>query len=163
MTGFPLPGSFVLSILCQHSGYLLAVLLLILAQAAMSRCLSNLRHHWLPSLLTLAFSLLIWAFYARGKTPLPGRVTVESLRYGITNALRISAMLISGLVFPSTTRNEEIALGLIRLRLPYVTSFALSTALRLVPTFVSTALTVVQAQQGPRSGLACRRPPEEGS
>jgi len=144
---FMLLGSFILAILYQHPGYLVAVLLLILAQAAMSRCLSNLRRLWLLLLLILAFSVPIWAFYARGKTPLLGRVTVESLQYGIANALRIEAMLVSGLVFLSTTRNEELALGLIRLRLPYVMSFALSTALRLVPTFVSTALAVVQAQQ----------------
>ena len=95
----------------------------------MSRCLSNVSRLWLLSLLILAFSVLIWAFYARGKTPLLGRVTVESLQYGIANALRIEAILVSGLVFLSTTRNEELALGLIRLRMPYTVSFALSTAL----------------------------------
>jgi energy-coupling factor transport system permease protein len=98
-------------------------------------------------LLILAFSVLIWAFYVRGKTPLLRRVTVESLQYGIGNALCIEAMLVSGLVSLSTTRNEELALGLICLRLPYAMSFSLSTALRLVPTFVDTALAVVQAQK----------------
>ena len=139
--------SFILAILYQHPGYLLTVLLLILVQAAMSRCLSNLRRPWLLLLLILAFSALIRAFYARGKTPLLGRVTVESLQYGIANALRIEAMLVSGLVFLSTTRNEKLALGLIRLWMPYAVSFALSTALRLVPTFVDTTLAVVQAQK----------------
>ena len=74
-------------------------------------------------------------------------MAVESLQYGIANALRIEAMLVSGLVFLSTTRNKELALGLIRLRMPYAVSFALSTALRLIPTFVDTTLAVVQAQK----------------
>jgi energy-coupling factor transport system permease protein len=87
------------------------------------------------------------AFYPRGKTPLLRRVTVESLQYGIANALRIEAMLVSGLAFLSKTRTEELALGLIRLRKPYAVSFALSTALRLIPTFVDTTLAVVPAQK----------------
>jgi energy-coupling factor transport system permease protein len=144
---FILLGSFLLAILYQHPHYLLGILLLILTQAAIGRCLSNLRRLWLLLVLIFVFSVPIWAFYARGETPLLGRITAESLQYGIANALRIEAMLISGLVFLSTTKNEEIALGLIRLRLPYAMSFALSTALRLVPTFVETALTVMQAQQ----------------
>jgi len=144
---FLLLGGFLLAILYQHPAYLLGVSLLILTQGAVARCLSNLGRLWLLLVLIFAFSLPIWALYARGETPLLGRVTVESLQYGIANALRIEAMLISGLVFLSTTKNEEIALGLARLRLPYAMSFALSTALRLVPTFVGTALTVVEAQQ----------------
>jgi len=144
---FILVVSFLLAILYQHPVYVLGILLLILLQAAMGRCLSNLRRLWFLLLLIFAFSVPIWALYARGETPLLGRVSTQSLQYGIANALRIETMLISGLAFLSTTKNEEIALGLIRLRLPYAMSFALSTALRLVPTFVGTAFTVIQAQQ----------------
>jgi len=52
----------------------------------------------------------------------------------------------AGLLFLATTRNEEITGGLIRLGLPYPVAFALSTALRLVPTFAGAGATIIQAQ-----------------
>jgi energy-coupling factor transport system permease protein len=51
-----------------------------------------------------------------------------------------------GLVFLSTTRNEEMTNGLIQMGIPYPVAFALSTALRLVPTFVGAGATIIQAQ-----------------
>src|SRR4030065_176332 len=48
--------------------------------------------------------------------------------------------------FLSTTRNEELTNGLIRMGLPYPIAFALSTALRLVPTFAGAGATIVQGQ-----------------
>ncbi len=51
-----------------------------------------------------------------------------------------------GLIFLYTTRNEELTNGLIRMGIPYPLAFALSTALRLVPTFVGAGATIIQAQ-----------------
>ena len=52
----------------------------------------------------------------------------------------------TGLIFLSTTRNEELTNGLIRMGCPYPIAFALSTALRLVPTFAGAGATIIQAQ-----------------
>ncbi|MCX7698815.1 MAG: energy-coupling factor transporter transmembrane protein EcfT, partial [Candidatus Goldbacteria bacterium] len=45
-----------------------------------------------------------------------------------------------------TTRNEDITNGLIKMGLPYPVAFAISTALRLVPTFAGAGATIIQAQ-----------------
>ena len=60
--------------------------------------------------------------------------------------LRLATFVAIGLIFLSTTRNEELTHGLIRIGLPYPVAFALSTALRLVPTFAGAGATIVQAQ-----------------
>jgi energy-coupling factor transport system permease protein len=60
--------------------------------------------------------------------------------------LRLSTFVAIGLIFLSTTRNEEFTNGLIRWGVPYPVAFALSTALRLVPTFAGAGATIVQAQ-----------------
>jgi energy-coupling factor transport system permease protein len=62
-------------------------------------------------------------------------------------ALRLDATIVAGMIFLSTTRNEEVAIGLVRLGIPYRFAFAVSTALRLVPTIVATGLTISQAQR----------------
>src|ERR687897_151977 len=67
--------------------------------------------------------------------------------YELSNALRIVITVIAGMFFLSTTRNEEVGIGLVRLGIPYRFAFAVSTALRLVPTVVATGLTIGQAQR----------------
>ena len=62
-------------------------------------------------------------------------------------ALRLDATIIAGMIFLSTTRNEEVAIGLVRLGIPYRFAFAVSTALRLVPTIAATGMTISQAQR----------------
>jgi len=148
-------ASFVASILFRHPAYVLAILLLVCFHAAAARSLSNVRRLWWLMLLIFLFSVPIWALYAGGQTRLWGKITTQSLQYGLANALRIQAMLVSGITFLSTTKNEEIALGLARLRVPFAVSFTLSTALRLVPTLVGTASRVVEAQQA--RGLDLKR------
>jgi energy-coupling factor transport system permease protein len=47
----------------------------------------------------------------------------------------------------STTRNEELVLGMIKLGLPYRVGFAISTSLRMVPTISQSIYTISQAQR----------------
>jgi energy-coupling factor transport system permease protein len=93
------------------------------------------------------FSLVTWSLFARGTTHLFGPVTVESVLYGLGTGLKLSTAVAGAVVFLATTKNEEIATGLIRLGLPYNVAFAFATALRLVPTFVGAGATIVQAQR----------------
>jgi energy-coupling factor transport system permease protein len=60
--------------------------------------------------------------------------------------LRLATFVGAGLIFLSTTRNEELTNGLILMGVPYPIAFALSTALRLVPTFAGAGATIIQAQ-----------------
>jgi energy-coupling factor transport system permease protein len=93
------------------------------------------------------FSFVAWALFAHGTARLLGPISVQSLLYGLGTALKLATTVAGSFVFLATTRNEEIATGLIRLGLPYNAAFAFSTALRLVPTFVGAGGTIVQAQK----------------
>ena len=100
--------------------------------------------------LLVVFSLLLWPFFIKGPTSLYRwhflEISRESLLYGIAMGIRLAAFVMTGLLLLATTRNEEIAGGLIRLGLPYPMAFALATALRLVPTFAGAGATIIQAQ-----------------
>jgi energy-coupling factor transport system permease protein len=100
--------------------------------------------------LLILFSSVLWPFFAKGQTPLWSweslQVSRESLLYGIAMGLRLATFVAAGLIFLSTTRNEELTNGLIRMGLPYPIAFALSTAIRLVPTFAGAGATIIQAQ-----------------
>ena len=50
------------------------------------------------------------------------------------------------MLFLSTTKVEEFTAGLARLGVPYRVGFAITLSFRLVPLFIDSALTVVQAQ-----------------
>jgi energy-coupling factor transport system permease protein len=93
------------------------------------------------------FSMITWSLFAKGVTPLFGPVTLESLLYGLGTGLKLVATIAGSVVFLASTKNEEIATGLIRIGLPYNVAFAFSMALRLVPTFVGAGATIVQAQK----------------
>jgi energy-coupling factor transport system permease protein len=101
-------------------------------------------------ILLIVFSTVMWPFFVKGPTLLWSwgslRVSQESFLYGIAMGLRLATFVGTGLIFLSTTRNEELTNGLIRMGCPYPVAFALSTALRLVPTFAGAGATIIQAQ-----------------
>ncbi len=144
---FILAISFLLSLLFQHPLYNSAVLLLIICYGIMGKATGSIKVIWKMILVISILSVLIWTFSLGGKTPLFWKIRLEPLLYGIAAAIKINSMIIAGLIFLTTTRNEDISLGLIKLGLPYRIGFAFSTALRLVPTFIGTAMTVIQAQK----------------
>ncbi len=139
--------SFAVAVLFYTPGPLLALLAVLLVYGAAGRILGNLRRIWVLLVSIAAVSVASWSIFARGSTPLFWRVTWEGLAYGAAAAVKIDAMIISGLVFLSATRTEEILLGLIRLRVPFQAAFAFSLAIRMVPTIIGTAVTVTEAQR----------------
>jgi energy-coupling factor transport system permease protein len=140
-------ASFTAAVLFVTPGPLLALLGILLVYGAAGRALGNLRRVWALLLSIAAVSVVSWSVFAGGTTPLFWRVTRESLTFGIAAALKIDAMIVSGLIFLSTTRTEEIVLGLIKLRVPFQAAFAFSLAIRMVPTIIGTAVTVTEAQR----------------
>ena len=141
---------FAICLCFNHPLYMAAISFNVLLIALSSKALPNFwRLRFILLLLTL-FSLVLWPFFAVGPTPFwawgPLKVSKESFLYGIAMGLRLATFVAIGLIFLSTTRNEELTNGLIRMGLPYPIAFALSTALRLVPTFAGAGATIVQAQ-----------------
>lgn len=144
---FLLVGSFVAAILFHQPGPLSALLLILLVYGALGRSLANLRRIWFLLLGIALFSIVSWSIFAGGSIPLFWRVTSESFAFGVGAAIKIDGMIISGLIFLSTTRIEEVVLGLIRLRVPYQAAFAFSLGIRMVPTIIGTVTTVIEAQR----------------
>jgi len=134
----------------NHPLYLAGISAGIMAIALWARALSNIWKLRTILILLVIFSAVLWPFFAKGPTLLWSwrslQISQESLLYGIGMGLRLATFVVAGLIFLSTTRHEEFINGLIRLGMPYPFAFALSTALRLVPTFVGAGATIIQAQ-----------------
>src|SRR5919199_5304460 len=144
---FLLIGTFVLAFVFLNPLYLLVVLGIVLLFGYLAKVLINLKRIWFILVAIAIVSIILWVIFGRGQTPLFLFVERESLLYGIGIALRIDITIIAGMIFLSTTRNEEIATGLVKLGIPYRFAFAVSTALRLVPTIAATGSTIGQAQR----------------
>lgn len=110
------------------------------------------RLRWL-FILIFVMTLLIWTFFygPDGQPPLatvgPLVISRTAPWFGLGMALKLVTFLASGLLFLSTTRIEEFAYALTRVGLPYKVGFTMTMAFRLVPVFVDSAGTVIQAQR----------------
>ena len=117
------------------------------------------RLRWLFVILIFTTTLMWMVFYQRG-TPLfqmPlfhwGKRTVAidvtwlSIKFGIGRGIKLAELLAASVLFLSTTKIEEFTYGLQRMRVPYRVSFAISLSFRLVPLFIDSAVTIVDAQR----------------
>lgn len=146
-------GALILFIIClcfNHPLYMTGVTLGVIIIAISAKALPNFWRLRFILILLFIFSVVMWSFFAKGPTVLwswgPLNMSNESLLYAIAMGLRLVTFVGTGLIFLSTTRNEELTNGLIRMGIPYPIAFALSTALRLVPTFAGAGATIIQAQ-----------------
>ena len=144
---FLMLGSFAVAVPFFTPVPLLLLLGVLLLYGALARALGNLRRIWALLVSIALVSIVSWAVFTRGPTPIFWRVSQEGLAYGLGAAVKIVAMIVSGLIFLSTTKTEEIVLGLIRLRVPFGAAFAFSLAIRMVPTVIGTAVVVTEAQR----------------
>ncbi len=140
-------SSFVVASIQQHPLHATVVAMAILAHGTLAASLKNI---WRIGGLLAAIGILtvlLWSIQAKGVTPLFWKFQVEPVLYGIATAIKIDSMIIAGMIFLSTTKNEEVAIGLVKLGLPYSFAFAFCTALRLAPTIMGSAKMVAQAQK----------------
>lgn len=107
------------------------------------------RLRWL-FILTIFFTTLAWmVFYRQGPAliNLPFiHLSRASLLFGLGRGLKLAELLATSVLFLSSTKVEEFTAGLARLGVPYRVGFAITLSFRLVPLFIDSALTVVQAQ-----------------
>jgi energy-coupling factor transport system permease protein len=111
------------------------------------------------------FGLVVWPAFVPAGGPVlvdagPVRLTLREFRVALGRSMRIATFVVGGLVFVSTTSNEEIVRGMRQLGLPYAFCFAVGTALRLFPTFLGAAGTVRQAQEARGLELSASNPIE---
>ncbi|MBI9044619.1 MAG: energy-coupling factor transporter transmembrane protein EcfT [Anaerolineaceae bacterium] len=139
--------NFVALVLFEHPLWIVPITTLIVLQVSLAGAWVNIwRIRFLFFVLILT-GLVMWNIFASGETHLFWFVDLESLLYTITRVTLICMMIFSGVLLISTTRNEELVLGMIQLGLPYRVGFAISTSLRLVPTIASSIFTISQAQR----------------
>jgi energy-coupling factor transport system permease protein len=137
----------LLAVSAEHPALPAALQALSLLGIAIAGAWPSLRRVRVLLLVITLFSLVVWTLLSRGATPLVGFVALESVLYGLSTGLKLSATITASVVWLSTTRNEEIATGLIRMGVPYRMAFAFSAALRMVPTFVGAGATIIEAQK----------------
>jgi energy-coupling factor transport system permease protein len=73
-------------------------------------------------------------------------LSLPSILFGLGKGLKLAELLAGSILFLSTTTIEEFSTSLMSLRVPYRVAFAMSLAFRLVPLFMDSAITVIQAQ-----------------
>ena len=138
---------FVVVLYFEHPLWVLPISLLIIFHGYFSKSLVNLKRIR-PILIILTISsLVLWTLFSKGVTPLLGPITVEGLLWSFNRILVMTSLITEGMIFLSTTRTEEFVLGMIRFGLPYRVGFAISTALRMVPTIFSSVTIIGQAQR----------------
>ncbi|GFN35145.1 energy-coupling factor transporter transmembrane component T family protein [Tepidimicrobium xylanilyticum] len=140
-------GSFVIALLFESLPILLALAVIILLYGHSGKVLSNLKRIRVILFMIGLMSIVIWSITRGGETKLLGPITLEGIIYGITVGIKFNVMIISGMIFLSSTTIEGISLGLVKLKVPYRGAFAFSTAIRLVPMIVATSYTITQAQR----------------
>lgn len=138
---------FVMLLYFKDPLWMLPVSLLIAVQAVLSHAVINLRRMKQLLLALSISSMVLWSLLGEGTTRLFWMLEWESLSHAVSRTMLILSMITTGIVLVSTTRNEEIVAGMVKLGLPYRVGFAISTAVRLVPTVLSNARTIMQAQQ----------------
>ncbi|MBT9143722.1 MAG: Energy-coupling factor transporter transmembrane protein EcfT [Syntrophomonadaceae bacterium] len=139
--------SLASAIMMTHPLSGLAVTGLVLVWGLLARSLGNLKRVRGIMFTIFTMSVVMWSLFTREGEVLFLFVTIDGVLLGLSSGIRIVTMIISGLIFLSTTRVEEIALGLVKLGLPYQVGFAFSSAIRLVPTFIGVGATISQAQR----------------
>jgi energy-coupling factor transport system permease protein len=142
---------FLWAMVFSHPLYLGVIFFIVFLFSIIAKSLSNLKKFWILLIVFAFFSTLLWSFFLRGRTTLFRlgfiQISRESLLYGLAMGIRIDTIIISGIIFLSSTRTEDFTQGLNSLGLPFPVSFALSLSFRLVPTFAGTTSTIIQAQK----------------
>jgi energy-coupling factor transport system permease protein len=138
---------FVVILYFQSPFWVLPIGLMVFAHGYFSKSLKNLNRIRVLMIILFVSSIVMWTIFSSGKTPLFWIFKLEALEYSLGRTIVMLSLITEGMIFLSTTRNEEFVIGMIKMGLPYRVGFAISTALRLVPTIVTSALTIAQAQR----------------
>ncbi len=108
------------------------------------------RYRWYFLILVFT-TTIVWMFFYRQGAPLINLpfiyVSRRSLVFGLGRGIKLAELLAASVLFLSTTRVEEFTIGLSKLGVSYRVGFAISLAFRLVPLFIDSAMTIVDAQK----------------
>lgn len=140
-------GSFLVALMFNSLPILLGLSVIMLIYGYSGQILSNLKRIRTVLIMIALVSIVLWSITYGGQTKILGPISKEGIMYGIMIGIKFDIMIVSGMIFLSSTKIEEISIGLVKLGLPYRGAFAFSTAIRLVPMIVATSYTITQAQK----------------
>jgi energy-coupling factor transport system permease protein len=116
-----------------------------------ARVWDNLRRALWFVLLFFALSVLLWTLFLRDVEPTwhwgPFSASLTSLQYGTAVGLRMVFLILTGMLFLSTTTVEDAAYAMRQLRFPEMMLLSFTLAFRLVPSFTRSALAAADAQR----------------
>lgn len=144
---------FISAFVVEQPQWLLPLALLVVALLVGTRSLLNIYRLRYLFLLIFVMTFLIWTwrYGPDGQPPWlvigPLEISHTAPLFALGMALKLMVFLASGILFLSVTRIEELAYALTRFGIPYKIGFTMTLAFRLVPVFVDSAMTVVQAQR----------------
>ncbi len=108
------------------------------------------RFRWFFVLIVLP-TMITWMISYRKGVPIINlpiiHASKESILFGLGKGMKVAALVLASVLFLSSTKVEELSVGLSRLGFPYRFGFTITLAFRLVPLFIDSALTVVDAQR----------------
>lgn len=140
-------SSFTVALMFNSLIILSALSVFILLYGLFGKVLSNLKRIRIILIMIALMSIVLWSLTRGGETKLLGPITKEGIIYGIVIGIKFDIMIVAGMIFLSSSKIEEISLGLVKMKVPYRGAFAFSTAIRLVPMIVATSYTIAQAQK----------------
>ena len=108
------------------------------------------RFRWFFLLIVLP-TMITWMISYRRGTPIINlpliHASKQSILFGLGKGMKVAALVLASVLFLSSTKVEELSVGLSHLGFPYRFGFTITLAFRLVPLFIDSALTVVDAQR----------------
>jgi len=138
---------FVYALMFNDAIIQAAVFLFVLLYASLGKTLDNVWRARIALFSVYIVTTIMWLITMRGPTRIIWVFSMEGLLYGVNAAFTLMTIIITGIVFITTTKVEDITMGCIRLGMPYRGAFAMSTAIRMVPTIAATGATILQAQK----------------
>jgi len=142
---------FVAAFVCETPIILMPLTLAVIGLIAATGAWVNVYRLRILFFMVFFMTFVTWSLFFRGGTAWidlgPIHIGPTSMQYGLAMALKLATFLGIGTVFLTTTRIEEVAYALTRLGIPYKIGFTMTLAFRLVPVFVDSALSVIQAQR----------------
>lgn len=144
---FVMMCSFMVALMFTSLPILGGLSVLIILYGFFGKVLVNLKRIRVILIMIALMSLVLWSLTYGGETKLWGPFTKEGIRFGIITGIRFDIMIVAGMIFLSSSKIEDISLGLVKMKLPYRGAFAFSTAIRLIPMIVATSYTIAEAQK----------------
>ena len=140
-------ATFVVALMFYSLPTLAGLTVVVILYGMAGKTLGNLKRIRFILLMIFLFSVVLWSLTYGGPTKILGPISTEGLLYGLVIGMKFDIMIIAGMIFLSSTKVEEISLGLVKIGVPYRGAFAFATAIRMVPMIVATSYTISQAQR----------------